>query len=247
MWAIFRKEINVFFSSPTGYVVIGVFLVFLGLMMWVFPDYSVLEYRYATLNQLFEIAPMIFLFLVPAICMRSFSEEKQTGTIETLLTKPLSEWHIVFGKYLGALFLILMALLPTLIYVYSIWTLGSPPGNIDTGEVLGSYIGLFLLAAIFASISQFTSVQSNNQIVAFLVASFLCFIIYWGFQFVSSVPAFVGTWDDTIQKLGIDYHYRSISRGAIDTRDLLYFFSVIFLFLYLTYFALVQKKNFGNL
>ena len=246
MWAIFLKEVGGFFSSLTGYVVVAVFLTLLGLIMWVFPDYSILNFNYASLSQLFEIAPMIFLFLIPAVCMRSFSEERQSGTIETLYTKPLTEWDIVLGKFLGASFLVFIALLPTLLYYHSIWQLGSPQGNIDSGEVLGSYIGLFLLAAIFIAISMLSSVLSTNQIVAFLWASLFCFIIYWGFQFISNMPIFVGSWDLTLQKLGIDYHYRSISQGYIDSRDVLYFVGAILLFLYFTHFALVQKKNRGQ-
>ena len=246
MWSIFRKEIGSFFISLTGYVVIGVFLALLGLTMWVFPDYSILNYNYATLGQLFDIAPMIFLFLIPAVCMRSFSEERQTGTIETLYTKPLTEWDIVLGKFFGALFLVFVALIPTILYYYSIVQLGSPQGNIDSGEVIGSYIGLFLLSAIFVAISILASVLSTNQIIAFLVSAFLCFVFYWGFQFISSAPALVGSWDHILQKIGIDHHYRSISQGAVDSRDLIYFLSVIFLFLYLTYFALIEKKNQGQ-
>ena len=246
MWSIFRKEVSSFFSSLTGYVVIGVFLALLGLTMWVFPDYSLLNYNYATLGQLFDMAPLIFLFLIPAVCMRSFSEERQTGTIETLYTKPLTAWDLVLGKFFGALFLVFIALLPTVLYYYSVWQLGSPQGNIDSGEVIGSYIGLFLLAGIFIAISILASVLSVNQIIAFLISALLCFVIYWGFQFISVVPSFEGSWDHVLQKIGIDYHYKSISQGAIDTRDLIYFISVIFLFLYLTHFALIEKKNQGQ-
>ncbi len=243
MWTIFKKEIQGFFSTITGYVVIGVFLTLLGLLMWVFPDYSILEYNYASLDQLFTIAPVIFLFLIPAVCMRSFSEEKQLGTIETLFTKPLTEWQIILGKYAGAIFLVVVAILPTLIYYYTIWQLGSPQGNIDRGEVIGSYVGLFFLAAIFIAISLYASVVSNNQVVSFLLGAILCFLVYWGFQFLSSIPAFFGGIDDFLQKIGIEYHYRSISRGAIDSRDVVYFCSAIFIFLSLTYHYLRQNRN----
>lgn len=243
MLAIFNKEVRGFFSTPTGYVIVGVFLALLGLIMWVFPDYSVLDYPYATLDQLFRVAPVIFLFLIPATCMRAFSEEKQTGTLETLFTKPLEDWDIILGKYFGAVFLILMTLLPTLLYVYTIWQLGSPQGNIDLGEIAGSYIGLFLLAAIFVAISLFASVLSQNQIIAFLLGAFFCFVIYWGFTFLSNLPLFVGKWDDVIQQIGIDFHYRSISRGAVDSRDVIYFLSVIILFLLLTHDRLVASKS----
>ena len=243
MWAVFRKEVSVFFSTITGYVVIGVFLTILGLTMWVFPDYSVLEYNFASLEQLFTIAPVIFLFLIPAVCMRSFSEEKQTGTIETLFTKPLSEWQIILGKYFGALFLVSMAILPTLIYYYTIYQLGAPPGNIDVGEVVGSYVGLFFLAAIFVAISLYASVLSDNQVVAFLFGALMCFIVYWGFQFISTLPVFFGGIDDVLQKIGIDYHYQSISKGAIDSRDVIYFLSAVFIFLVLTYTYLRENRN----
>ncbi|NND05378.1 MAG: gliding motility-associated ABC transporter permease subunit GldF [Saprospiraceae bacterium] len=242
MWAIFRKEITNFFSSLTGYVVIGVFLTFLSLMMWVFPEYSLLEYNYATLDQLFEIAPMIFLFLIPAICMRSFSEEKQIGTLEILFTKPLTEWDIILGKFFGALALVGLAVLPTLIYYYSVWSLGSPVGNIDSGEVIGSYIGLLFLGSIFVAISLYASVLSNNQVIAFLVAAFVCFLVYYGFEFISAVPSFVGTIDDVLQKVGIGFHYRSISRGAIDSRDVIYFLSGVVLFLFLTRNQLIENR-----
>ncbi|MCB0685991.1 MAG: gliding motility-associated ABC transporter permease subunit GldF [Saprospiraceae bacterium] len=243
MWAIFVKEVNGFFSTLTGYVVVGVFLTLLGLIMWVFPDYSILDYNYASLDQLFTVAPIIFLFLIPAICMRSFSEEKQSGTIEILFTKPLTEWQIILGKYAGALFLVFIAILPTVIYYYTIWHLGAPQGNIDRGEVIGSYIGLFFLAAIFIAISLYASVLSNNQIVAFLIGALLCFLVYYGFYFISTIPVFFGGVDDLLQKIGIDYHYRSISNGAIDSRDVLYFLSAVFIFLFMTHQYLRQNRN----
>ncbi|MDH3651648.1 MAG: gliding motility-associated ABC transporter permease subunit GldF [Saprospiraceae bacterium] len=243
MGAIFRKEITAFFTSLTGFVVIGVFLVILGLIMWVFPDYSILHYNYATLEQLFTVSPIVFLFLIPAICMRSFSEERQTGTIEILFTKPLSTWDIILGKYFGALFLVLLALIPTILYYYSVYQLGSPVGNIDNGEVMGSYLGLFLLSGIFIAIGIFASVLSKNQIIAFLLAALTSFLVFWGFSFISTIPILVGTADEIVQKIGIDYHYRAISQGVIDTRDLLYFLSVIVTFLYLTHYFLSQQKS----
>jgi ABC-2 type transport system permease protein len=242
MWAIFKKEINSFFSSLTGYVVIGIFLLLLGMIMWVFPEYSVLEYNYATLDQLFTIGPLIFLFLIPAICMRSFSEERFTGTIEILLTKPLKIWSIVLGKYAGVIFLILVALLPTLLYYYSIWTLGSPQGNIDSGEVIGSYIGLVFLGGSFAAIGIFASVLTTNQIISFLLGAVLCFLFYWGFSFISSLPVFYGGADHIIQQIGIDYHYQSLSKGVLDTRALVYFISIIFFFLFLSHKSIVRNN-----
>lgn len=242
MISIFKKEINAFFSSLIGYIVIGVFLIMMGLVIWVFPEYSILNYNYATLDQLFSISPMIFMFLIPAICMRSFSEENQSGTIELLLTRPLRDIEIVMGKYLACLALVLFALLPTLIYYYSVHELGSPKGNLDSGAILGSYIGLVFLAAAFVSIGIFASSISNNQIVAFLLATFLCFFVHWGFYFLSSLPIFVGKVDDVVQMLGIDYHYTSISRGVLDTRDLVYFLSLIAVFVMMTLTSLGRRN-----
>ena len=242
MLSIFLKEANSFFSSLIGYIVIGVFLVIMGLVMFVFPDTSLLNYNYATLDQLFEIAPMIFVFLIPAITMRSFAEEQQAGTIELLVTRPITDLQIILGKYMASLLLVVFALLPTGLYYYTVYQLGSPPGNLDSGAILGSYIGLFLLAGAFAAIGLFASSLSNNQIVAFILAAFLCFFIHWGFDFFSRLPAFVGKVDDVVQMFGIDYHYNSISRGLIDTRDIIYFFSVIALFIMMTLVSLERRK-----
>ncbi len=242
MISIFKKEINAFFSSLIGYIVIGLFLVMMGLVIWVFPEYSILEYNYATLDQLFSIAPVIFMFLIPAVCMRSFSEENQSGTIELLVTRPLYDLEIIMGKYLACLVLVIFALLPTLIYYYSVHSLGSPPGNLDSGAIMGSYIGLVFLAAAFVAIGVFASSISNNQIVAFLLATFLCFFVHWGFYFLSSLPIFVGKVDDIVQMLGIDYHYTSISRGVLDSRDLIYFLSLIAIFIMMTITSLGRRK-----
>ena len=242
MGSIFLKEVNSIFSSLIGYVVIAVFLLLLGLTMWVFPDYSVLSYNYATLQQLFDIAPLIFLFLIPAITMRSFAEENQTGTIELLATRPIRDLSIVVGKFLAGLVLVLFALLPTLLYYYTIVKLGNPQGNIDGGAVMGSYFGLIMLACVFIAIGIFSSSLTNNQIVSFVLAMFLCFIFYFGFSFISTLPIFVGTLDSLVQKLGIEYHYQSISRGLIDTRDLIYFITVTGLFVYLTQFSMERRK-----
>lgn len=243
MWHIYLKELTSFFSSLIGYVVIAIFLLFLGLVIWVFPDYSILYFYYATLDQLFEISPLIFLFLIPSITMRGFSEEIQSGTLEVLQSKPLTNWDIVLGKYLASITLVIFALIPTLLYYYSVYDLGSPKGNIDAGAVLGSYMGLLLLAASFAAIGILASSWSNNQIVAFLLAAFMCFIFYWGFLFLSKLPVFVGSLDDMVQWLGIDHHYRHISQGLIDTRDVVYFGSVIFIFLLLSTLQLEKLRS----
>ncbi len=242
MYSIFKKEINTFFSSLIGYIVVGVFLVIMGLMMWVFPDYSILSYNFATLDQLFSMAPIIFTFLIPAITMRSFAEEQHSGTIELLATRPLRDGQIVLGKYLACLALVIFALLPTLLYYYSVYQLGSPKGNLDSGAIMGSYLGLVFLGGAFVAIGLFASSLTNNQIVAFILATFLCFFFYWGFFFLSKLPVFVGKVDDVVQMIGIDYHYNSISRGVIDSRDLIYFFSFIGFFLFATQLAL-GKRN----
>lgn len=242
MVSIFFKELNSYFSSLIAYIVIGVFLVILGLVMWVFPDTSLLNYSYATLDQVFDIAPVIFLFLIPAITMRSFAEEQQSGTIEILATKPISDVEIVAGKFLANFALVIFAILPTLIYYYSVYQLGSPPGNLDSGAIMGSYIGLILLGGVFAAIGIFASALTNNQIVAFIISIFFCFLFYWGFYFFSKLPVFVGRVDDIVQMLGIEYHYLSISKGVIDSRDVVYFLSVILAFLGLTITVLEKRK-----
>ncbi len=242
MLSIFYKEVNAFFSSLIAYLVIGVFLVFMGLMLWVFPDYSLLTYSYASLDQLFEIAPFVFMFLIPAITMRSFAEEKQTGTIELLATRPLSDWEIVLGKFFACWLLVLFAVLPTLIYYYTIHELGSPKGNLDSGAIMGSYIGLALLGAAFVAIGLLASSLTKNQIIAFILALFFCFLFYWGFDLLSRLPIFLGKTDDIVQMIGIDYHYTSISRGVIDSRDIIYFLSVIGLFLMGSQMALESRK-----
>ena len=242
MYSIFYKEINTFFSSLIGYIVIGVFLLFMGLMLWVFPEYSLLEYKYASLDQLFELAPVIFMFLIPAITMRSFAEEKQTGTIELLVTRPLKDWQIVMGKFFACWLLVLFALLPTLLYYYTIHELGAPKGNLDAGAIIGSYLGLALLAGVFVAIGLLASSLTNNQIVAFLLAVFLCFVFYWGFDLISQLPIFFGKTDDIVQMIGIDNHYASISRGVIELRDIVYFFSLIGIFLMGAQVALESRK-----
>lgn len=242
MFSIYRKELNAFFSSLVGYITIGVFLVLMGLVVWVFPDTSLLNYNYATLNQLFDIAPLVFLFLIPAVTMRSFAEEQQTGTLELLVTRPLTDWGIVGGKFLAALTLVVFALLPTLLYYYTVHQLGNPVGNLDSGAVAGSYIGLLFLAATFCAIGLFASTLTDNQIVGFLLGTFLCFFFYYGFDFLSRLPVFVGKSDDLIQMFGIDYHYTSISRGVLDSRDVVYFGSVIGIFLAATVVSLERRK-----
>ncbi len=242
MLSIFYKEINTFFSSLIGYIVIGVFLIFMGLMLWVFPAYSLLKYSVASLDALFEIAPLIFLFLIPAITMRSFAEEKQTGTIELLVTRPLRDWEIILGKFFACWLLVVFALLPTLLYYYTMHELGSPKGNLDAGAIAGSYIGLALLGGTFVAIGLLASSITDNQIIAFILALFFCFFFHWGFDYLSRLPVFLGKTDDIVQMIGIDYHYMSISRGVLDSRDLIYFISVIGVFLMGSQVALESRK-----
>ena len=242
MLTVYQREIATFFSSLIGYIVIGLFLLVLGLFVWGFPGVNILDGSYATLDPLFSIAPSIFTFLIPAITMRSFAEEQQTGTIELLLTRPISDTGIVLGKFLSSWTLVLLALLPTLVYFYAVSELGSPPGNLDSGAVWGSYLGLLLLGGVFTAIGIFASATTPNQIVAFLLGAFLCFVLYWAFFYLSQLPLFYGGLDRIIQEFGIDYHYDSISRGLIDTRDLLYFFSVMVVFLSMTWMTLRRRK-----
>jgi len=243
MFSIYKKEINSFFSSLIGYIVAGVFLVFMGLLMWLFVDTSILEDNYATIDQLFSLAPMIFIFLVPAVTMKSFADEFKDGTYELLAVYPIQEWKIVLAKFLANGTLILIILLPTLVYVYSVYQLGSPRGNLDLGAIAGSYFGLFLVALVFVSIGLFSSALTTNQIIAFALGSFLSFFLLWAFQFISTLPIFYGQFDDLVQKLGINYHYSSISRGVIDSRDVIYFLSVIIFLLFSCIVVLEKRKG----
>jgi ABC-2 type transport system permease protein len=242
MYPIYKKEIATFFSSLIGYIVVGVFLVLMGLLLWVFPDFSIIDNSFASLDTLFSIAPMVFMFLIPAVTMRSFAEETQSGTIELLVTRPLSDWQIVGGKFLANLTLVAFSLLPTVLYYFTVYQLGAPKGNLDTGGIIGSYIGLLFLAGAFVAIGVFASSLTNNQIVSFVLATFLCFFVYMAFDFLSQLPIFYGRIDDLIQSIGIQYHYNSVSRGVLDTRDVVYFLSIIVLFLAATVLSLGRRK-----
>lgn len=235
MISIIKREINSFFSSTIGYLVIAVFLVINGLFLWVFGgNYNILDSGFADLSPYFELAPWVLLFLIPAVCMRAFSDEIKMGTLELLLTKPISLKQIVLGKYFGAVILIIIALIPTFLYVYTISELGNPPGNWDVGSTIGSYIGLLFLVFAYTSIGIFSSTLSQNQIVAFIIAVFLCFALYYGFEgFTSS------TFD--ISNLGMKAHFDSVARGVFDTRDLIYFLSVTIFFIVLTILKLKKQ------
>jgi len=232
MGSVFKKELRQFFSSLTGYIAIIVFLLVNGLVLFVFED-NILDFGYATLDRFFELAPWILLLLIPAITMRSFSEEFKTGTFEILQTKPLTRWQIVSGKYLGSLVVVLIALLPTVIYIFSIQRLSSTAG-LDSGATIGSYIGLIFLAAVFTAIGVSMSSFTNNAVVAFIISLIVCVLLYYGFNAISRLPVLNSGADYYVEMAGIDFHYRSISRGVIDTRDLIYFLSVVFLFLVIT-------------
>jgi len=232
MWSICKKELRQFFSSLTGYIAIIVFLLVNGLMLFVFED-NILDFGYATLDRFFQLAPWVLLLLIPAITMRSFADEFKGGTFEILQTRPLSRWQIVGGKYLGSLVVVLIALIPTIVYFFSIQSLSSNEG-IDTGATIGSYIGLFFLAAVFTSIGICISSFTNNAVVAFIISLIACVLFYYGFSAISRLAVFTGGADYYIEMLGIDFHYRSISRGVIDSRDIIYFLSMIFLFLTIT-------------
>lgn len=242
MIALLRKEINSFFSSIVGYITIVIFLLGIGLFMWIFPGQTnVMDNGYATLEFLFLNGPALFLFLIPAITMRMFAEEKRLRTLELLITKPITDLQIVLAKYFAGIVLILFSLIPTLIYYYSVVKLGFPEGNIDNGGTIGSYIGLFFLGASFLSIGLFASSITTNQIVSFLTALILCFVAYLGFDFLGDNVG-SGKAGYILKQIGINEHYASIQKGVIDTRDIIYFVSVIAVFITLTKYSL-SKRN----
>ncbi len=242
MLQLLKKEITGFFSSLTGYVVIIVFLLLTGLFLWIFPgQFNILDAGYASLDSLFIIAPWVFLFLVPAVSMRLFADEKKSGTIEFLFTQPLTEMQIVLAKYFAGLSLVLFSLIPTIVYLFTVYYLGKPVGNLDLAGITGSYIGLFFLAAIYVAIGVFSSSLTENQIIAFLIAVSLSFFFYIGFELISGLN-FLGAASGVILELGINEHYKSISRGVIDIRDIVYFLSVISIFIFLTKIILESRK-----
>ncbi|WP_339883174.1 gliding motility-associated ABC transporter permease subunit GldF [Polaribacter vadi] len=232
MKAILKKEFNSFFASPIAYLVIGVFLLINGLFLFIFDDdFNILNAGFADITPFFYLAPWVFLFLIPAITMKSFADEFNTGTIELLKTKPISDWQIVLGKFWASLLLVCVAIIPTFMYVYTVHQLGNPVGNIDFGSTIGSYIGLLFLAATYTAVGLFTSTLSKNQIVAFILGVFITFFLFYGFD---AIATSFGDSSLTIQQLGINEHFKSISRGVIDTRDIIYFLSVTFFFLFIT-------------
>ena len=243
MLTLIKKEVNGFLNSLIGYIVVIVFLITISLFLWVFPggQFNILENGYATMDGLFIITPYVYLFLVPAITMRLFSEEKKTGTIEVLLTKPLTEMQVVFAKYLSGVVLVLFSLLPTLFYYLTIYNASLPVGNVDNGAIWGSYLGLLLLGAGFVSIGILSSAISDNQVVAFIIAFFLCLFCFQGFESIAGITE-TGWINSLVYNLGINAHYVSLSRGVIDTRDIIYFLSMIGLFLITTKTILESRK-----
>ena len=241
MLQIFNKELDSYLNSLIAYVVIAVFLTGMGLLMWLFPDTSVLDYGFAEMTTLFSLGPYVFLFLIPAITMRSFAEEKKAGTMELLLTQPVTDWQLIVGKFLAAWAVVLFALLPTLIYYFSVYQLGSPVGNLDSAGIFGSYIGLLLLGGVFTSIGIFASSLTENQVIAFILAVFLCFILFTGFGSLATLGG-DGPVGYYVAQVGILYHYEAMSRGLIDSRNLVYFVTVIGLMLLLTQVVLNSRK-----
>jgi len=243
MLKLFKKEFSQFFASITGILAIVVFLVAMSLVVFVFPESNVFDYGYASLHPLFEMAPWVLLFLIPAITMRMLAEEYQNGTMEFLLSQPITVPGIVLGKYAAALAILLLALLPTAIYAFSLSALAEPAGNIDKAAIIASYFGLFLLGASFAAIGLFATAVSKNQIVAFMLAVFFCFIMYYALESMSKLPFLVGNADYTIQNLSLQSHYNAMSRGVIDLGDVLYFVSIIIFFLFLTINVIQWKRK----
>jgi ABC-2 type transport system permease protein len=239
MWSICLKEFRQFFSSLTGIIAISVFLLLNGLLLFVFPDTNIFDFGYASMEKFFDLAPWVLLLLIPSITMRTLSEEFRSGTYEILQTRPLDHWQIVTGKFLGCLLVVVAALVPTVIYVISIRSLSA--ATLDSGAILGSYLVLFLLAAVFTAIGICCSSLTSNAVIAFIVSAFACFILYSGFEAISRIPALAAGPDYYIEMLGIDFHYRSISRGVIDSRDVVYFLSVLVLFLFFTRRNLVRR------
>lgn len=242
MFTLFIKEINGFLNSLIGYIVMIVFLLITGLFLWVFKmEFNVLDFGFAGLDGLFILAPFVFLFLIPAITMRSFADEKKSGTIELLMTQPLTDVQVILAKYFAGVVLVVISLLPTLIYYFSVYRLGLPPGNLDSGSIWGSYIGLFFLGASFVSIGIFASALTDNQIVSFILAVFISFLLYMGFELVYTFVV-SGKAGLIIESLGLNAHYASMSRGVVDTRDLIYFASVTVIFILLTKLSLESRK-----
>lgn len=241
MFAIFRKEVQAFLDSAVAYVAIGLFLTGLGLFTWVFPESNVIDYGFADMGTVFSVAPFVYLFLIPAITMRSFAEERKQGTLELLLTRPISEWSIVLGKFLASWWLVILSLIPTLVYYASLYILGQPQGNIDSASVFGSYIGLALLGGVFCAIGLFASSLTDSQVTAFIIAVFLCFLLHSGFQSVAGINIW-GPLSPYVAKVGIAYHYSALSRGLVDSRNVFYLLTLSIIMLSACRLVLQSRK-----
>jgi len=239
--AIFQREVAAFFNTLVAYLVIGVFLVGVGLFFWIFPN-NLLDTGAATMEPLFVIGPWFMLFLIPAITMRSFADEFRSGTWEWLVTRPVHSWQILIGKYFAAAFLVKLSVLPTLLFFFSVYYLAQPVGGVDTGAIIGAYIGMIFVGTVFAAVGLFASTLTDNQIIAFVLGVFLCFFLYAAFDLLAELAIF-GSINDSILLLGLQEHYRSISRGVVDTRDIIYFFSVIVLFLSFSQLSLALRRT----
>lgn len=241
MYAVFKREFFSLLSSSMAWITIGVFLLSSGLLLWFFPDTSILEYGYAELTGFFSLVPFLFMFLIPAVTMRSFAEERREGTFVLLASRPITDWQIVLAKYFASFAIIVLALVPTLVYWYSIDALGLPPGNIDSGAVIGSYIGLFFLGGAFTAIGIFTSSLTSSQVIAFALSVLICFLAFSGLEQASGVFA-LQYLESVLRSLSFNTHYQSMSRGVLDTRDLLYFFTAILFFLGLSKMRISNRK-----
>lgn len=241
MKAILLREIKSFFGSLMGYLVIAVFLVLNGLFLWILDgSYNILQSGYNDLTPFFQLAPLVLLLLIPAVTMKSISDERRQGTIELLMTKPLSVGQIVIGKFLGAFALVILAIVPTVLYILILNPYGMPSGNMDLASTTGAYLGLLFLIAAYTSIGIFCSSLSDNQIVAFISAVIICFILYLGFDQLADL---IKTSAAFIEKIGMNYHFKSMSRGVIDTRDVIYFISVAVFFLTATMYQLKNVRK----
>ena len=241
MLNIYRKEINSFLSSLIAYIVISVFLVAMGLLVWVFPETNVMDYGYADMGTFFTMAPFVLMFLIPAITMKMLAEETKTGTIEILVVKPVTKLQVILGKYFAALTLVVVAIVPTLVYYYSLYQLATPLGNVDTAGITGSYIGLLLLASVFSALGILASAMTNNQVVAFIIATFLSFILFTGLNSLAGINVWSAI-SLPLSKMSLEYHYHAMSKGLLDSRDIIYLISVSALFLFFSKLILDYKK-----
>lgn len=241
MLNIYRKEINSFLSSLIAYIVISVFLVAMGLLVWVFPETNVMDYGYADMGTFFTMAPFVLMFLIPAITMKMLAEETKTGTIEILVVKPVTKLQVILGKYFAALTLVVVAIVPTLVYYYSLYQLATPLGNVDTAGITGSYIGLLLLASVFSALGILASAMTNNQVVAFIIATFLSFILFTGLNSLAGINVWSAV-SLPLSKMSLEYHYHAMSKGLLDSRDIIYLISVSALFLFFSKLILEYKK-----